>query len=197
MIFKNFRLQIVFRVLSLTLFISATTYFLIEEQFLMASIAVIVIGIMISNLIYFLESTNRKVTFFLESIENSDFTVKFSRDSKSGKSFKLLNQAFNHVLDAFREIRVEKEEHLQYLNTVVQYVRVGLISYDQNGKVELFNNAAIKLLGTPYIRNISELRSHDSQLYEILIKIRIGGEYLTNIDWNYLISSNPYYFFVL
>lgn len=178
MIFKNFRLHIVFRVLSLALIISATTYFLIQKQFLMASIAAIIIAIMITNLIFFLESTNRKVTFFLESIENSDFTVKFSRDSKSGKSFKLLNQAFNHVLDAFREIRAEKEEHLQYLNTVVQYVRVGLISYDQDGQVELFNNAAIKLLGTPYIRNISELKNHDSQLHEVLLKIRPGDNLL-------------------
>jgi len=95
-----------------------------------------------------------------------------------------LNEAFNHVLDAFREVRAEKEEHLQYLNTVVQYVRVGLISFDQHGKIELFNNAAIKLLGTPYIRNISELKRHSAPLFKILIKLKPGDNTLLKLSKN-------------
>ncbi len=184
MIFKNFRLQIVWRTVLLALVFGGGTYFLIHEQYMFAGIATIASVIIISSLIHYVESTNRKVTFFLESIENADFTVKFSRDSKYGKSFRQLNEAFNHVLDAFREVRAEKEEHLQYLNTVVQYVRVGLISFDQHGKIELFNNAAIKLLGTPYIRNISELKRHSAPLFKILIKLKPGDNTLLKLSKN-------------
>lgn len=184
MIFKNFRLQIVWRAVLLAMAFGGGTHFLIQEQYIAVGFAVIASGIIISSLIHYVESTNRKVTFFLESIENADFTVKFSRDSKYGKSFQQLNEAFNHVLDAFRDVRAEKEAHLQYLNTVVQYVRVGLISFDQDGKIELFNNAAIKLLRTPYIRNISELERHSATLFKILIKLKPGDNTLLKLSQN-------------
>ena len=184
MIFKNFRIQIVWRTILLALTFGGCTYYLIHGQFIGAGTLVIIALIVVFNLIHYVESTNRKVTFFLESIENSDFTAKFSRDSKYGNSFRQLNKAFNHVLDAFREVRAEKEEHLQYLNTVVQYVRVGLISFDQDGKVELFNNAAIKLLGTPYIRNISELETNNSRLLKILLKLKPGDTALLKRSTN-------------
>lgn len=137
-------------------------------------LGLLVSSVMVYQLIRYMETTNRKLTFFLESIENSDFTVKFSRDNKYGKDFQQLNQAFNQVFDAFRDVRAENESHLQYLHTVVQYVSIGLISFDQEGKVELFNNAAVKLLGTPYIHNISELESSNSELLEILRNIKPG-----------------------
>jgi len=174
MIFKNFRLQMVWRSLLLAVSMASGIYFFLEGQLMTAFLSLLVAAVMVYQLIRYLESTNRKLIFFLESIENSDFTVKFSRDDKSGKDFKQLNQAFNHVFDAFREVRAEKEAHLQYLHTVVQYVRIGLISFDQQGKVELFNNAAVKLLGTVFIRNISELAATNPELLQILQNIKPG-----------------------
>ena len=155
-------------------FIGVGIYLFLDGQMVGAAIAMIVTAFIAFQLLHYVESTNRKVTFFLESIENSDFTVKFSRDSNYGKSFQELNLAFNQVVDAFKDVRAEKEAHLQYLHTVVQYVRIGLISFDQQGKVELCNNAAIKLLGTGYIRNISELKNEAPDFYQVLISIKPG-----------------------
>ena len=64
---------------------------------------------------------------------------------------------FNEVFDAFRKARAEKEEHWQYLRTVVQHVGVGLLSYDESGNVELFNNTARRYLGASQLNNIQEL----------------------------------------
>ena len=164
----------VWRSLLLAVSMASGIYFFLEGQLMTTFLSLLVAAVMVYQLIRYLESTNRKLIFFLESIENSDFTVKFSRDDKSGKDFKQLNQAFNHVFDAFREVRAEKEAHLQYLHTVVQYVRIGLISFDQQGKVELFNNAAVKLLGTVFIRNISELAATNPELLQILQNIKPG-----------------------
>ena len=166
------------RAILMALAIGSGIYLFLNGQFVGASIALVVTIVVAFQLLHYVESTNRKVTFFLESIENSDFTVKFSRDNKYGKSFQELNLAFNQVLDAFKDVRAEKEAHLQYLHTVVQYVRVGLISFDQDGKVELYNNAAIKLLGTGYIRNISELKNTTPEFYEILKNINPGDNTL-------------------
>ena len=178
MIFKNFRWQVLSRAILMAIAIGVGIYFFMNDQLMSASIALLVTIVVAFQLLHYVESTNRKVTFFLESIENSDFTVKFSRDNKYGKSFQDLNLAFNQVLDAFKDVRAEKEAHLQYLHTVVQYVRIGLISFDQEGKVELYNNAAIQLLGTGYIRNISELEQATPEFYKILKNINPGDNTL-------------------
>ncbi|MEN7551120.1 ATP-binding protein [Rapidithrix thailandica] len=178
MTFNHFRVQILWRILLLALTFGGCTYFTVSERYLWTGLCGIVSAIIVYNLIYYMESTNRKVAFFLESVESSDFTVKFSKDSQLGKSFRELNEAFNKVLEAFRLVRAEKEENLSYLNTVVQYVRVGLLSYDYDGKVELYNNAAIKLLETPYLRNIAELEKYHPTLLQILKKIQPGSNML-------------------
>ena len=178
MVFKNFRLNILWRVLVLAIILGSSLYLIIESQYLAGVLIGAMAGISIYNLVYFIEGTQRKVTFFLESIDNSDFTVKFSQDDKYGKTFKGLNTAFNKVLEAFRQTRSEKEEHLQYLNTVVQSVRVGLLSFDQDGKVELLNSTAIRLLGTPYLHNIGELAKYHPTLLKIIKKLAPGGNVL-------------------
>ena len=174
MTFKNFRLQIICRSLIIGLALGGCIYFLSTGQtaYLIGLAMVGVIGIY--NLIKYLEATQRKLAFFLESIENSDFTVKFSKDDKQGKGFQKLNHAFNQVLNSFREVRAEKEAHLQYLHTIVQYVRIGLISFEQNGKVGLINNAAVRLFGIGYIRHLSELKSTHHPLWELLTNIQPG-----------------------
>ncbi len=174
MVLKNFRLQVLVRSITLAVFLAGSAYFFLYDQPILTVLFLIIAGISVQSLIYYVESTNRKVTFFFESIENSDFTVKFSRDNKLGGAFKDLNAAFNRVFDAFREVRAEKEEHWNYLNTVVQYVRVGLLSFDKTGKIELFNNAAIKLLGTPYLQNIQQLKQYYPDLLNVLQEIGPG-----------------------
>ena len=57
----------------------------------------------------------------------------------------------------FQSTRSEKEEHLRYLETVMQHVGVGLISYNQNGEVQFINNAAKRLLKVTHLNNISSL----------------------------------------
>jgi signal transduction histidine kinase len=105
----------------------------------------------------FVSQTNKKLTRFLESVKYSDFISGFTSDNKLGKSFKDLNTAFNEVLEAFRKARSEKEEHGQYLNTVVQQVRTGILSFDGDGNVQLINANAKKFLNLSTIKNINEL----------------------------------------
>ncbi len=174
MIFKNFRVQVILRALVLALAFGGCLFFFSKGQITYAFISLTVGVIGIYQLTHYVESTQRKLIFFLESIENSDFTVKFSRDNKQGKEFKQLNQAFNQVLNAFREVRAEKEAHLQYLHTVVQYVRIGLISFDSQGKVGLINNAAVRLLNMGYLRDLSELKKQDEELWTLLTGINPG-----------------------
>lgn len=134
-----------------------------------AGLTGVIIVLQLLELYRFSSQTNRKLTRFLESVKYSDFISGFNTDNRLGKSFRDLNVAFNEVLEAFRKTRSEKEEHWQYLNTVVQQVRTGIISYDVDGTVQLINTNAKKFLGvTNTIKNISELKDRNPHLYEII-----------------------------
>ena len=179
MVFKSFRTGVFLRVVLIAVVLFLTNYLLFtEEKYLSASILGIILALVVGNLIHYVENTNRKLSRFLESVRYSDFTSGYATDNKLGKSFKELNRSFNQVLDAFREARAEKEAHFLYLNTVVQHVPVGLISFDLQGNVEIYNNAARKMLRVVQLRNITGFQQQHPALLKILQELPAGGKTL-------------------
>ncbi len=171
--FKTFGAGLVGRVLALILVIFASCYtFLFSFNYLVAVAFLLLISLQTYNLYYYIDGTNRKLIRFLESVRWSDFSIGFAADNKLGYSFRVLNQQFNEVLDAFRQARAEREANLQYLNAVVHHVSVGLLAFDTEGNVELSNNAALKLLGIYRLRTLGELQKTHPQLMELIQKLR-------------------------
>jgi two-component system, NtrC family, nitrogen regulation sensor histidine kinase NtrY len=126
------------------------------------------------ELFRFVSQTNRKLTRFLESVKYSDFITGFTSDNKLGKSFKELNTAFTEVLEAFRKARSEKEEQGQYLNTVVQQVRTGILSFDTDGNVQLINANAKRFMNVSSLKNIQELIQINPKLYHSINSVEPG-----------------------
>ena len=139
---------------------------------------VALICLQIYGMYYYMNRVNRKLTLFLESIRYEDFSIRFSADNKLGKSFRALNTQFNEVLDAFRQTRAEKEANLKYIDTIVQHISIGVLSFDAAGKIELINPAAFRLLGIYRLRNISELRNTHPNLPDLLMEVHSGNKIL-------------------
>jgi len=179
MVYNQFRIGVLIRVILLGATVTFLIYLLEGQTKIISSIIVgIVIVTIVLELFRYVERTNRKLTRFLESIRYSDFISGFTVDNKLGKSFQELNEAFNQVIEAFRQTRSEKEEHWQYLNTVVQHVGTGLLSFDQEGNVELINNKAKQFLNAPQMRNIHELDNTMPDLVNLLQRLKPGGNRL-------------------
>ena len=177
--FNNFKFRVLIRVLLLSITISGILYFsFIQINYVSTGLTTILLVIQISELFRYTSRTNKKLTRFLESIKYSDFVSGFSADDKLGTSFKELNLAFNDVLEAFRQARSEKEEHLLYLNTIVQHVSTGLIAYNEDGDVELINATAKELIDSPQIHNIEELIEKKSRLYKAIFDLPTGKSVL-------------------
>jgi nitrogen fixation/metabolism regulation signal transduction histidine kinase len=149
--------------------------------------SLIVVGQLI-ELFRFTSQTNRKLTRFLESVKYSDFLSGFASDNKLGKSFRELNTAFNEVLEAFRNTRTEKEEHWQYLNTIVQQVRTGIVSFDLDGEVQLMNTIAKRFIGIAGLKNINELVDKNPKLYQALMEVQSGKSSLYKSGNEYLLT---------
>lgn len=175
MIYRHFRLGVFARVIIITLSLAATALLLADtsDEFIAIILGLLAVAGTI-NLIRYVEQTNRELSRFLESIEYSDFSQSFSKQPVNN-SFKQLQQAFSSVLSRFRQVRAEKEEQALYLQTIVQHVGIGLLVFNQDGKVELLNTAAKRLLGVPFIRNINQLDEIHPDLAKSVLNIR-GNE---------------------
>ncbi len=184
MVFKRFRVVVLARVFLL----SATLYLLIHLIFktqttLYATILIVslIVVYQIYGLIHYVEKTNRDLNRFLMTIKHEDFSQTFL-GAGLGSSFEDLKKAFNDVIQKFHQARAEKEEHFRYLQTVVQHVGIGLIAFRNDGKVELLNTAAKRLLRKPGLKNINDLSSISSELLQTLLKITAGQKALVRIS---------------
>ncbi|MFW6351448.1 MAG: ATP-binding protein, partial [Bacteroidota bacterium] len=129
MSFKNFRLNVVLRVLLIVASSVILLMIIKRQDFIITSIILaLVVVAQIASLLSYVEKTNRRLTTFLESIRHSDFASTFT-DHGMGKSFDDLNTAFNEVINEFKKTRAAKEEHFKYLQTVVQHVSIGIIVF--------------------------------------------------------------------
>lgn len=141
---------------------------------LICILGAIIVFIQASLLYNYVTKVNRKLIYFLESVRYSDFTINFRADNSMGTTFRELNQQFNEVLQAFRQARAEKEASLQYLNTIVQQIGTGLITFDGTGQVNIINSAALRMLGIYRLHNLSELEDKHPRLYDLLADLRSG-----------------------
>ncbi len=177
--FNDFRFKVAFRVVLLTLSVGLVMFMVSRpNMFFAAGLTVLIIVFQLLELYRFTSQTNRKLTRFLESIKYSDFISGFANDNKLGKSFRELNTAFNEVMEAFRKARAEKEESWQYLNTVVQQVRTGILSFDSDGDVQLMNANAKRFIGLNHMKNLKELEKINPKLYESLHEAEPGKSIL-------------------
>jgi two-component system, NtrC family, nitrogen regulation sensor histidine kinase NtrY len=173
--FNEFPTRVTLRVIFLGISMSLFIYMVTRPNMLFAAILTfVIIIIQLVEIFRFVSQTNRKLTRFLESVKYSDFISGFTADNKLGRSFRDLNVAFTEVLEAFRKARSEKEEHWQYLNSVVQQVRTGILSYDIDGNVQLINTNAKRFMGITSIKNIKELIQLNPKLYHVINSAEAG-----------------------
>ncbi len=186
MVYRRFRFVVIVRVL----LISATLYLFFHllfgtESKLYATILIIGLTIcyQIYALIYYVEKTNRDLNRFLLTIKHEDFSQTFL-GLGLGSSFDDLKKGFNEIIRKFHRTRSEKEEHFRYLQTIVQHVGIGLIAFQNDGRVELFNTAAKRLFKLPSLKNISDLKKISKPLMNTLLKMKTGQKALIKIHDN-------------
>jgi two-component system, NtrC family, nitrogen regulation sensor histidine kinase NtrY len=110
----------------------------------------------------------------LEYIKENNPTIYFSKSRDY--PFNELGYFLNEIGDIVREVRIEKEHQLQYMNFIVQHVGTGLLSFDKDGKVDIINQAAKDLLGVKEMNSISILEGINEGLPDILMKLRVDEQ---------------------
>ena len=182
MIIKNFIINCSLRIALLTVTIGLSYYLFLHSKILIAGIftALVTIGQAIA-LIRYVTLTNHDVNRLISSIRYSDFSQSFT-STPEGAGFDSLAQSLNDVIIEFQRTKLEKEEQYQFLQTIIDHVGIGLIAFQPNGTVELFNNAAKRLLKVPVLRNIENLTSIDPHLVDTIRNLSTGENQLFKLQ---------------
>jgi nitrogen fixation/metabolism regulation signal transduction histidine kinase len=179
---KRFYINCIIRVLLLSGTICLLAYLFFKTDFIAAAIFTGLLAVyQIFNLIRYVTRTNRDLTRFLQSIKYSDFSQSFTNNLK-GSGFAELQVAFTEVIKEFKRAKLEKEEHLRFLQTIVDHVGIALIAFNPAGEVELLNNAAKKLLKIPRLGNIRDLETVSPKLVQKLFELSPGGNDLVKLQ---------------
>lgn len=178
MVFNNFRANVISRVILICL-TSFLVFYLseIRELVVSAVVAGLLIVLQTLLLIRYVEQTNQKLTSFLRSIRYSDFSTSFSTRG-IGRTWDQLAVAFNEVISEFKKHRNAREESFNYLQTVIQHVNVGIITFHPNGKVTQFNNAIKKILRVNNIHSIHDLKVIHDDLPDRILNMKAGDKTL-------------------
>lgn len=180
MIYKNFRLVIVFRVLLLLLNTLLLVYFYTKSNFVTSWFLLTLLAAQTYLLIYYAEQSNRRLGKFLDSIRYNDFATTFSANV-NGKTYEHLNASFNEVIQLFKNTRAEKEVQYNYLQTVIQHINTGIIAYRKDGEVDIVNNAIKRLFGINDLKHIQQLNAIDESITHQLLNIKAGDSILIKL----------------
>lgn len=182
--FKNYRINIIIRVILLVLTIFLLFYYFRKNDYYIAPVILaVLILFQVTSLIRFVDKTNRELTSFLQSIRFSEFTRSFQIEGMGG-TFNELNKAFNEVMLDFQKVRAEKEESFHYLQTIVQNIDVSVIAYTADGNIELINKTAKKLFQMASMKNIKVLESLSPELVNTLLNIKPGENKLVKVQYD-------------
>lgn len=184
MLFKNFRISLIIRVLALT-FTVLVFFFLISNTNYNVTpfLLIVVLVLQVISLIRYVERTNRYITTFLESIRYSEFTRNFQIEGL-GSNYDKMKEAFNSVIEEFQHIRSEKEEHYHYLQNVIQHIGIALLAFGQDGEVILINNSAKRLFQVHYLKTLDALRDSHAALVDTMEVLKSGERKLLKMSEN-------------
>ena len=186
---KNFSLGISFRIFLILTNSLAFAFVYLKTNIPLCIVFGLIEIILAVNLYKYVTSLNRKMKRLFESIKYQDFAITFKSDNKLGDSFKDLNKDLNAVINSFNQVRAEREATLHFINAIIQQINVGILSYDTEGKIEINNQAASKLLKIYRLKHINDIQKENQEVFETITGLKPGESKLLSLAENDLSFS--------
>ncbi|KPK79730.1 MAG: hypothetical protein AMS27_17740 [Bacteroides sp. SM23_62_1] len=136
--------------------------------------------ILIIELFHYLYRSRKALKEFLLSISQEDFSTLYTADEYDEET----TRAYKMILEKFRDLRIKKESHYQYLLRIIEHVDTALICLDHLGNVNLINRSAKTLLEIPDIRDLKPMMKIDSNLVKLIHDTGSGQKALIKIIRN-------------
>ena len=179
---KHFQIQIIIRLLLLTVGLGLLLFYFFEDRnyIRLFFIAIFVFSVLI-ELFYYINRTNRDTKNFLQAILHNDFALKYSAHGK-GKSFEKLYDSFNMVNEKLIAASQSEASEYQYLSVLVQQLEISVLSFDEQERIHLANKALKRLLAKEELITLNSIKAINTLLYESIIKLESGQSDLLKVN---------------
>jgi nitrogen fixation/metabolism regulation signal transduction histidine kinase len=132
--------------------------------------------------------TNDDLEKFFSSIQDHDSSVRFS-ENLNNNSFGKLHARMNKLNTIIQNVKIQNERTGQFLQSVVSHVDIGLLSFDLNGRIEIYNNAAKRYFDVHQPQQLLSLKTANTELFNVINNIKPGQEVLHKIKTDNLSQS--------
>jgi len=173
MISRSINRPFLLRLIILLVFSAASAILFFSGLYVQASFCTLLLIIMLLEIMHFNNATNRKLTYFFEAIRNEDSTLHFP-ETKGDKFTNQFHSSLNRLNNLISEIKIRNERNELFYRELLRYSSTGIIALDEQGFIELINNAALRLIGMQNLANIKLLQQKRSELYSDLVSIQPG-----------------------
>jgi two-component system, NtrC family, nitrogen regulation sensor histidine kinase NtrY len=172
MISKYLYFNIIARVLLIVVLSSILGYSLfVTFSVRIAIVALLALILLTLNLISFLNTTNRKIRFFFDSVRNDDSNLSFSIDSRE-TSFNALYESMNKVNRQIQQLKMENKHQEQYFQILLEHLATGIITYDDKGFILHANSSAKRLLSAEVLTHLQQIERIDQKLFRTIKDIK-------------------------
>src|SRR5688572_28208626 len=166
-------------ILSATIFLFC--FFAFQEGQWFYSLLFLAVSVyQVKLLIEYLDRSHENIASFLDSIRFDDLSYSFKTES-SDPIVQRLHKELNEAMLKLRNSRREKDSEFLFFKNIVMHVGIGLIIFKEDGKIEIFNSAARRLLKINRAENIHDLKEVSETLVNVFIKLKTGGRELVRL----------------
>lgn len=176
----NWRSPILPRIALLALSIFLFGIFAQQGKIINALVLLAVSAFQVKLLIEFLDRTNQNLTTFLDSVKFDDFSFSAKGDVQD-RAVLQLEQKLNEAMKKLRSSRREKDSESLFFKNIVMHAGIGLIVFREDGKIEIFNSAARKLLKLTQVNTLEDLNEVGGNLVNSFQKLKTGGRELIRL----------------
>ncbi len=155
-------------------------YYLIQGTYAQVVFAGAIIIGLVWELARYVTRSNNELAKFILAVKYRDFSQQFN-EKHTNPSLRQLHHAFNQINNTFKQLQLEKEAQFHYLQTILELIDTGIISYDDTGEVQWINEAFKRTLDLPYLKNLHSLQKRNEPLYQIISQLKPNDTQLAKL----------------
>ncbi|HAF29412.1 MAG TPA: ATP-binding protein [Bacteroidales bacterium] len=183
MAFSKFRIYIIVQVVLIATTSLLFFWTLDQEYMLITSSSLVILWVLqLIYLIWYLQRVNRDIIKFITAIKYDDVSISFHNKQKIDKAFVNLYKELNQIIQNISEVRSDKESEHQYFQNTVKHIGIGILAFDENGKIEICNDAVLNLLKLNRLNNINDVNNTQIGLADKFKNIKPGNNKLIKLN---------------
>jgi len=181
MVYKKLYIQVIIRVLLILTTCIVLSRIIFSSGYVHASI--VVSGILLFEtleVIRYLNRTNRQLAQFFSSLPDRDSSLRFT-GSETGDSYRELSLRLEQMNSLFQKERREKEAQHNYLNYLIEQIGVGIITFRDDGRIDLINPAALTIFAQKNIADLASLNKYNPEFEKLIKELELKDKALIRI----------------